>query len=193
MSDTQAKTVTEWADAHRAIRELQLPESLAIYPELAVRLIAQSEGALRDGHEQHAQGLVEGLRIAKAITTAEAEHLQRIIAEAAQQMRHAEDGERFLVLPRVAVEGNELVIRITTDTLLHAVSMSDQWPVDGQGQSLAIVTNRALFVQEIADQLQRENEQGATPVHLLFDDAAEEALNAGSEAVVFREEDEGDE
>ncbi|WP_339535663.1 hypothetical protein [Pseudomonas hunanensis] len=191
MSDTQPKTVTEWADAQRAIRELQLPESLAIYPELAVRLIAQSEGALRDGHEQHAQGLVEGLRLAKAITTAEAEHLQRIIADTAQQVRHAQQGEPALVLPRVAVEGGELVIRITTDTLLHAVSMSDHWPVDGQGQSLVTVTNRALFVQEIADQLQRENEQGATPVHLLFDEAAEEALEAGSEAVVYREE--GDE
>lgn len=191
MSDTQPKTVTEWADAQLAIRELKLAASLGIYPELAVRLIAQSEGALRDGHEQHAQGLVEGLRLAKAITTAEAEHLQRIIADTAQQVRHAQQGEPALVLPRVAVEGDELVIRITTDTLLHAVSMSDHWPVDGQGQSLVTVTNRALFVQEIADQLQRENEQGATPVHLLFDEAAEEALEAGSEAVVYREE--GDE
>lgn len=189
MSDTPQPTVTQWADSQRAIRELQLPESLAIYPELAVRLIAQSEGALRDGHEQHAQGLVEGLRLAKAITTAEAEHLQRIIADTAQQVRRAQQGEPALVLPRVAVEGDELVIRITTDTLLHAVSMSDHWPVDGQGQSLVTVTNRALFVQEIADQLQRENEQGATPVHLLFDEAAEEALEAGSEAVVYREED----
>ncbi|MDN4515444.1 hypothetical protein QYE47_23260 [Pseudomonas sp. 2,4-D] len=193
MSDTLPKTVNEWADEHLAIRSLNLPDHLSDFFEMQVRVIRNTEGALRDTNENRAHGAADALRYAKVINWAEAEHLQRIIANTAQRVRTVQQGEPVLVLPNVAVEGDELVIRITTDTLLHAVSMSDQWPVDGQGQSLAIVTNRALFVQEIADQLQRENEQGATPVHLLFDDAAEEALNAGSEAVVFREEDEGDE
>lgn len=33
-----------------------------------------------------------------------------------------------LILPSVAVEGDELVIRITLESLCHSVTMADNWP-----------------------------------------------------------------
>lgn len=97
-----------------------------------------------------------------------------------------------LILPSAAVEGDELVIRIDVDTLCHAVTMADNWPTDYKGESCATIVNRALFVKELMNELQRENEQGATPLHFLFDEAALAAIEAGSEAVEFHEDAEED-
>lgn len=98
-----------------------------------------------------------------------------------------------LIMPHVAVEGDALVIRITLDTLCHAVTMADNWPTDCEGKSLATITDRALFIKELIGELTKENEQGATPLHFLFDESALAVIDAGSEAVDLREEDEGDE
>lgn len=97
-----------------------------------------------------------------------------------------------LIMPHVAVEGDALVIRITLDTLCHAVTMADNWPTDCEGKSLATITDRSLFIKELIGELLRDNEQGATPLHLMFDEAALAVIDAGSEAVDFREE-EGEE
>lgn len=94
-----------------------------------------------------------------------------------------------LILPSCRLEGDELVIRITTDTLLHSVTLGEQWPTDYKGEPLATIVDRPLFVQDIIHELLREDEQGATPLHRLFDQAAEDALEAGSGAVVLRDED----
>lgn len=96
-----------------------------------------------------------------------------------------------LNMPVVAVEGDELVIRITLDTLCHAVTMADNWPTHGDGTSMATIIDRPLFVKELINELQRDNEQGATPLHFLFDDAALALIEAGTESVEFHE-DEGD-
>jgi hypothetical protein len=98
-----------------------------------------------------------------------------------------------LILPSVTVEGDELVIRITLDTLCHAVTMGDQWPVQFNGESGATIVDRPLFVKELMGELQRENEQGATPLHFLFDEAALAVIEAGTESVEFHEDEEGDE
>lgn len=98
-----------------------------------------------------------------------------------------------LILPRVTVEGDELVIRIHRDTLCHAVTMGDNWPVTGEGQSAATIVNQSLFLVELAGQLLHEDEQGATPLHFLFDEAALALIEAGSEAIELHEdEEEGD-
>lgn len=97
-----------------------------------------------------------------------------------------------LILPTVAVEGDELVIRITLDTLCHAVTMADNWPTDCGGFSAATITDRPLFVKELIRQLQRENEQGATPLHFLFDEAALAVIEDGGEGIELHE-DEDDE
>lgn len=97
-----------------------------------------------------------------------------------------------LILPRVTVEGDELVIRITLDTLCHAVTMADNWPTDCEGKSMATITDRPLFVKELIGELMNENEQGATPLHFLFDEAALALIEAGSEAVELREDEDDD-
>lgn len=97
-----------------------------------------------------------------------------------------------VILPSVAVEGAEVVIRIDVDTLCHAVTMADNWPTDDKGESCATIVDRPLFVKELMNELQRENEQGATPLHFLFDEAALAAIETGSEAVEFHEDAEED-
>lgn len=96
-----------------------------------------------------------------------------------------------LILPRVTVEGDDLVIRFTVDQLCHSVTMGDCWPVQCDGQSAATIVDRSLFLQELSSELLREDEQGATPLHRLFDAAAVALIENGSEAVELHE-DEGD-
>ncbi|MBS9758481.1 hypothetical protein JR044_31290 [Pseudomonas aeruginosa] len=97
-----------------------------------------------------------------------------------------------LNMPTAAVEGDELVIRITLDCLCHAVTMADNWPTDYAGNSAATIVDRPLFIKELIGQLQRENEQGATPLHFLFDEAALAVIDAGSEAVEYHEDEAGE-
>lgn len=96
----------------------------------------------------------------------------------------AEPAELTNVLPTVAVEGDQLVIRITTECLLHAVTCAPEWPVDYKGDPISI-QNGTLLIQEIIHELQREDEQGTNQMHRLLDQAALDAINNGSEAVSY--------
>lgn len=96
----------------------------------------------------------------------------------------AESAEPIDVLPTVAVEGDQLVIRITTECLLHAVTCAPEWPVDYRGDPISI-QNGTLLIQEIIHELQREDEQGTNQMHRLLDQAALDAINNGSEAVSY--------
>lgn len=96
----------------------------------------------------------------------------------------AKSAELFDALPTVAVEGDQLVIRITTECLLHAVACAPEWPVDYRGDPISI-QNGTLLIQEIIHELQREDEQGTNQMHRLLDQAALDAINNGSEAVSY--------
>lgn len=96
----------------------------------------------------------------------------------------AKSAELIDVLPTVAVEGHQLVIRITTECLLHAVTCAPEWPVDYRGDPISI-ENGTLLIQEIIHELQREDEQGTNQMHRLLDQAALDAINNGSEAVSY--------
>lgn len=96
----------------------------------------------------------------------------------------AKSAELIDVLPTVAVEGDQLVIRITTECLLHAVTCAPEWPVDYTGAPISI-QNGTLLIQEIIHELQREDEQGTNQMHRLLDQAALDAINNGSEAVSY--------
>lgn len=91
------------------------------------------------------------------------------------------------VLPSVAVEGRQLVIRITTECLVHAVTCASQWPAQEMGGPVAVI-DAPVFVADIVHELQREDEQGTTVVHRLFDEAALAALEAGSLGVDYDRE-----
>lgn len=96
----------------------------------------------------------------------------------------AKSAELTDALPTVAVEGDQLVIRITTECLLHAVTCAPEWPVDYRGAPISI-QNGTLLIQEIIHELQREDEQGTNQMHRLLDQAALDAINNGSEAVSY--------
>lgn len=98
-----------------------------------------------------------------------------------------------LILPRVTVEGDDLVIRFTVDQLCHSVTMGDNWPVQYNGESAATIVDRPLFLQELTGELLREDEQGTTPLHRLFDAAALQVIEQGGESIELHEDDEDDE
>ena len=93
-----------------------------------------------------------------------------------------------LILPTVLREGDELVIRIHKRTLAHSVAMGDNWPVSGDGQPMAFVIDQDLLMAEVGAQLLEEDEQGATPLHHLFDAAAMAIIEAGGDSIELREE-----
>lgn len=97
-----------------------------------------------------------------------------------------------LILPTATVEGDELVVRIHKRTLAHSVAMGDNWPVRGDGQPLAFVIDQDLLLVEVAAQVLAEDEQGATPLHHLFDAAAMAIIENGGESIELREDEEGD-
>lgn len=110
-----------------------------------------------------------------------ADELNRILTPSIAQPAELSD-----VLPTVAIEGDQLVIRITTECLLHAVTCSSEWPTDEAGSPISI-TNGQLLAQEVIHELQREDEQGTNPMHRLLDEAAIAAINNGSQAVDYDE------
>ncbi|MBA6089211.1 hypothetical protein [Pseudomonas monteilii] len=124
--------------------------------------------------------LEQALDAAAAVGMQEvADELDRILTPTT-----AEPAELTNVLPTVAVEGDQLVIRITTECLLHAVTCAPEWPVDYKGDPISI-QNGTLLIQEIIHELQREDEQGTNQMHRLLDQAALDAINNGSEAVSY--------
>lgn len=76
-------------------------------------------------------------------------------------------------------EDGVLNISIGVDLLVHAITQgSDFWPEDE-----LTVTDADVFASEIARELESEQEDGTTIVHLMLDKAAENALNNGCEGV----------
>ncbi len=108
-----------------------------------------------------------------------ADELDRILTPTNAQTSKLTDA-----LPSVAIEGDQLVIRITTECLLHAVTCSPEWPADYKGAPISI-QNGTLLIQEIIHELQREDEQGTNQMHRMLDQAAQDAINNGSEAMSY--------
>jgi hypothetical protein len=63
-----------------------------------------------------------------------------------------------------------LTISIGVDLLVHAVTHQDFWPEE------ITITNKEKFVEAIMLALQEEEEDGSHPIHHLFDEAAEKAI-----------------
>ena len=79
-----------------------------------------------------------------------------------------------------------LNISIGVDLLVHAVTNgSDFWD-----EVSLKVTDNDLFVAAIAHELELEQEDGTTLVHLMFDKAAENAVENGCEGIEETEEEE---
>ncbi len=88
------------------------------------------------------------------------------------------DGNENKVLSVTVVDG-ELRISIGIALLAFAVQAPDGagWPNDWH------VNDINKFAKSLARQLQRESENGTTPVHRMFDAAALEVLEQGEDGV----------
>lgn len=84
----------------------------------------------------------------------------------------------------VKIQDGALVVRIGIATLAHAVTYSD-WanPYDDAAddyiRSFAIV-DAPQFAADVANEMLREREDGATPLSLFLDKMAQNAVNDGS-------------
>lgn len=78
----------------------------------------------------------------------------------------------------VEIKGDELRISIGINTLAYAVQMGGQWGSD------FYVNEPAAFAKSIETELQREEEDGTTPVHRLFDTVAVDAYDGVEEGNV---------
>lgn len=81
----------------------------------------------------------------------------------------------------VKIEDGQLKISIGIALLAFVVQGSDQWPEEFQ------ITDIRDFAKSMIRRLQDEEEDGTTPVHRMFDAAADQILEQGDDGV-----DEGD-
>ena len=83
----------------------------------------------------------------------------------------------------VKVVGGMLVISIGINCLARALEASPRFYNGESGEQDLKVTDPEVFAREVARALQREEEDGSTPLHVLFDNAAESAIEDGCEGV----------
>lgn len=73
----------------------------------------------------------------------------------------------------VKVIGDQLVISIGVSTLAFAVQRADDWT--------GAITNDKGFAKDLARELEEEDEVGQTTVHRILDEAANRAVEGGSQ------------
>jgi hypothetical protein len=82
------------------------------------------------------------------------------------------------------IEKGLIVIRVPVSVLPAALKQN---PRDDSYSDYAI-TNPMGFARDVVRELNREAEDGTTPVHLLFDRAMAEAIDQGSEHAAHHQE-----
>lgn len=86
---------------------------------------------------------------------------------------------------RAVIEDGHIVIRVAVDALPAIVEGA--WAAGGLAARLK-VTDAAALAREIAHELNREDEDGTTLIHKMFDAAIDEAANQGAEGIAEHEE-----
>jgi len=83
----------------------------------------------------------------------------------------------------VKVDGGRLVISIGVDTLAWATRHAEHLMEydEKSGEFLGyVISDPDEFARDVVIELEQEEEDGTTPVHLLLDKATEAAINNGS-------------
>ena len=80
------------------------------------------------------------------------------------------------------IEGNQIVIRLDIDALPVAVEGGISLGVIREG---AKVVDVQAFAKDVVDALNHDDEQGTTLVHLMFDQAFEDAFDDGAQGVEY--------
>lgn len=81
-----------------------------------------------------------------------------------------------------------LLISIGIETLGHAVELKPGYS-KSDGSSAVTITNIDQFAAAVALELESEEEDGTTLVHIALDEAADQAIENGAEGIDY---DEGD-
>lgn len=87
----------------------------------------------------------------------------------------------------VKLEGAELVIRIPVDTLAFAAQAGEMWPQDDMMNPTAFITDETTFAKEVVHALTKEEEDGTTLVHRMFDAAFTYITENGCDGVEWNE------
>lgn len=82
----------------------------------------------------------------------------------------------------IEVKDGALVITMPVELLCHAVQFGNDWPCNEHGPT-ARINNAEGFAHDIVRALEREEEDGTTLVHRMFDKAAIEAIEQGAESI----------
>lgn len=77
---------------------------------------------------------------------------------------------------RAVIEGGDIVIRVA----ISALPLIAEAPMAGTDYK---VTDAEVFAVDLVRELNREEEDGTTRIHRLFDGAIEEAIDQGAEGV----------
>lgn len=83
---------------------------------------------------------------------------------------------------KIEIKNDQLVISVGISAFAFATQAADAWP-DNE-----VIVDESQFAKDIVHELQREDEQGSTPLHFLFDSLAQKALEQGSIAVATKPE-----
>jgi hypothetical protein len=86
---------------------------------------------------------------------------------------------------RCRVVGSVLTIEIGVDTLKKAAERHESFWQPETDKYAVVVSNATQFAKDVRDELNREEEDGSTPLHILLDKAIEEAANNGSEGLDY--------
>lgn len=90
------------------------------------------------------------------------------------------------------IVGERIVISVSLDALATAVGATpalEDYDEETNDFAPPIVTDKQAWAREVVRQLNREQEDGTTPIHLMFDAAFVEAIEQGAEGVLLREDD----
>lgn len=84
---------------------------------------------------------------------------------------------------RAIIEGDNIVIRVPISALPVAFDFSPLTPRDDEADAKYFVSDTAEFAKSVCRRLNKEEEDGTTPIHLMLDSAMEEALEQGDEGL----------
>ena len=88
----------------------------------------------------------------------------------------------------IAIEDDQLVIRVGVECLLNAIPLAGTWPMNGDGSPVEIL-DKEQFLKDLISELERENELGENVLHLAIDQAATEVTEQGYESVALADDD----
>ena len=84
---------------------------------------------------------------------------------------------------KVRITGGVLTISIGVETLKYVAEHHEEFWQPQTDKYALVVSNVNQFAKDVRNELEREEEDGSTPVHLMLDKAIYQAVEQGSEGI----------